>query len=84
MNEALEASTMIGPGAGLTARLTPDGVEIEEQGWLTRQAVHKALPRLLHHLANRSGQAVQYDGRVYLPRPPARAVVGRPSEQRAP
>ena len=56
---------------GVTAKLIPDAnrVLVEVQGMVTRAEIEQTTPRLLQHLANRSGLPVRHGGRCYYPRP---------------
>jgi hypothetical protein len=65
-----EASLTIGNG-GVTARLDPaaNRVEIETHNDPAPADIAAALPRVLEHLATRSGLPVRYGGKIYLPRP---------------
>jgi hypothetical protein len=59
------------PGGGVTARLEPslNRVEVETHGTPTPAEIEEATPRLLEHLATRSGLPVRYGGKVYRPMP---------------
>jgi len=58
-------------GGGVTARLEPslNRIEIEKHGTPTPEAIEANIPRLLEHLATRSGLPVRYNGRVFQPLP---------------
>lgn len=66
-----EAMQTLSPGRSVTVRLIPakNRVVVEPSGNVTAEEIGAALPRLLGHLATRSGLPVRYAGKVFRPGP---------------